>query len=76
MKTVNNDFVKFAMLRACDMFGGNDNVFNNASFATAFADICGIKNKLDGRYVTAILCGRDDVKMLDGGCHYKLNKGI
>jgi hypothetical protein len=66
------DLVHFCIRKAVDRFGGKDKVFNGANFAVAFKEVCGTESTLDGKEVSAILCGRADVEILSGGSHYKL----
>lgn len=66
------DLIRLAMNRACELFGGNDGVFNGACFSQAFIRMAGVESNLDGRVVEAMLCGRSDVEQLSGGAHYRL----
>jgi hypothetical protein len=67
-----NDFISLVIDRAIESFGGkNDGMFNAACFSTALASMSGVNQTLDGRMVRAILCGRQDVEVLRGGCHYR-----
>ena len=69
--TMNNDLVRLACERACESFG-SPHTFNAASFASAMADLAGVRDRLDGKYVRALLAGRDDIIPLSGGAHYNL----
>ena len=65
------DVVRVAMNRAADSFG-NGNQFNAAGFSQAMVDLAGLTTQIDGRLVETILCGRGDVRQLDGGSHYEI----
>ena len=67
-----NDFIGMVIDRAIDRFGGKrDSVFNAAGFSSALREMSGVKQTIDGGMVRAILCGRRDVDVLAGGCHYR-----
>lgn len=67
-----NDLIRFAMVRATERFGGKDGVFNGACFSGAFTELAGVTSGIDGKIVSAMLCGRPDVEVLKGGAHYRL----
>lgn len=67
-----NDLLHFAMIRATQIFGGNDGVFSSASFSQAIKKVTGVKHLLDGQFVRAMMVGRTDVELLSGGCHYRV----
>lgn len=68
-----NDLVRFACERACEKYGSKD-TFNGACFGCAFKELAGLSESLDGKWVRAILCGRSDIEILNGGCYYKIVK--
>lgn len=72
-----NDFIALVIDRAVARFGGKrDGVFNAACFASELRQMSGVDQTIDGGMVRAILCGRRDVDVLAGGCHYqKTEKG-
>ena len=68
---MNNDLVRLACERAVDRFGTGD-TFNSANFAAVFSELAGVQERLDGRYVRALLTGRPDVEVLNGNAHFRL----
>lgn len=66
------DLIYLAMVRAVAKFGGSDGTFNAAGFGNAFAALAGVSEAVDGHIVRAMLCGRKDVEILYGGCHFRL----
>lgn len=66
-----NDLIHFVMEQAVRRFNSGDK-FNGAVFSAAFMQTAGLDGSLDGRVVRAMLCGRDDVEVLDGGSHYRM----
>lgn len=70
------DLVKLAMNRAAVRFGGEDKVFNGATFSNAFCELAGVASGIDGKIVEAMLCGRPDCLQLKGGSHYKIVEAV
>ena len=68
-----NDAVQLAARHACERFGQRgDGIFNAAGFGLALNRLAGLRGGIDGNLVAAILCGRDDIKVLRGGSHFRL----
>lgn len=71
-----NDFISLVMERACERYGGpRDGMFNAACFSTALKEMSAVNQTIGGPMVRAILCGRPDVEVLPGGCHYRVVAG-
>ena len=67
-----NDIIRLCMERATKSYGGNDGTFNAACFSKALCEVAQCTGSLDGKVVRVILGGRQDVKVLKGGCHYRI----
>jgi len=68
-----NDLIALAAYMATEYYGGkNDGTFNAAGFSQALTKLAGVNSTIDGRIVRVILTGRPDIKVLEGGCHYRL----
>ena len=64
------DLINYICQRAAVRFG-DPHRFNAACFSSAWKEVTGLADSLDGRAVAAMLHGRDDVEPL-GGAHYAL----
>ena len=61
-----NDLLSYIIYRAAREYG-KDGLFNAIGFSNAFAKVSGVKAKLDGEVVRAMLWGRPDVTHETGG---------
>jgi hypothetical protein len=69
-----SDVILLAAMQACEKFGSADK-FNGACFSYCLSRIAGSDGTIDGRVVRAILCGRSDIEILEGGSHFRLLAG-
>ena len=67
-----NDLIRLVCEKAAMRFGGTDKVFSAAAFSCEWQPLTGTVQLLDGIHVRAMLTGRPDIKVLAGGCHFKL----
>ena len=78
-KMMENDLLHFAMIRAAQIFNGDNHqsqinglVFNLACLSKILQEFAGLKDCIDGCLLRILLVGRTDVDILSGGSHYRL----
>lgn len=70
-----NDLIRLSAEEAAENFNDpSDNIFNAANFSNVFIRHAGVTNNLDGKIVRAMLTGRPDIEILDGGAHFRVIK--
>lgn len=70
-----NDLISLVCRQAVLKFWGQgmaDNVFSLSCFSSCLSRVAGLSIIIDGNVCRAILCGRRDIEVLSGGCHYRL----